>query len=99
MRAVTRRLWPLFNVLAAVTMHASIRSFARRAVLTAAGSYVVKVTIGGKMVPGWPQPLQVVPGPAAAAKCWLTGDSLKVCTPCIMLTRPHGYCSAAGAGR
>ena len=49
-----------------------------RAVLSAAGSYVVKVTIGGKMVPGWPQPLHVVPGAAVAAKSWLTGASLEV---------------------
>ena len=46
--------------------------------LSAAGSYVVKVAIGGKMVPGWPQPLHVVPGAAVAAKSWLTGASLEV---------------------
>ena len=50
-------------------------------VLSAAGSYVVKVTIGGKMVPGWPQPLHIVPGAAVAAKSWLTGASLEVRSP------------------
>jgi len=50
-------------------------------VLSAAGSYVVKVTIGGKMVPGWPQPLHIVPGAAVAAKSWLTGASLEVRLP------------------
>lgn len=50
----------------------------RRAVLTTAGSYVVSVTIGGKMVSGWPTMLHILPGPANAVSSWLTGDAIKV---------------------
>lgn len=45
-----------------------------------AGSYVIRATVGGHNVPGWPQPLHVEAGLSDAAQCWLTGPPLQVCT-------------------
>jgi hypothetical protein len=51
-----------------------------RAVPTQAGSYVIRATVGGHNVPGWPQPLHVEAGLSDAAQCWLTGPPLQVCS-------------------
>ena len=45
---------------------------------TRAGSYVIRATVGGHNVPGWPQPLHVEAGLSDAAQCWLTGPPLQV---------------------
>ena len=52
--------------------------WASRAVPTRAGSYAIRVTVGGQNVPGWPQPLHVEAGLSDAAQCWLTGPPLQV---------------------
>lgn len=59
-----------------------------RAVLTAAGSYVISVTISGKMVPGCPQMLHILPGPANATSSWLTGAALEVMPHVKYITFP-----------
>jgi hypothetical protein len=53
-----------------------------RSVTTRAGSYVIRATVGGHNVPGWPQPLHVEAGLSDAAQCWLTGPPLQV-TVCL----------------
>ncbi|KAK9845317.1 hypothetical protein WJX81_003385 [Elliptochloris bilobata] len=46
------------------------------ALFTISGSYLVRVTLGGKLLAGWPQLLSVVPAPDGEASCRLRGDAL-----------------------
>ena len=46
------------------------------AALVMAGDYVLCVTLGGAMLPGWPRVLHARPAASDAGRCWLSGATL-----------------------
>ena len=71
-----------------------LRTGVARSLPTGAGSYVIRATVGGHNVPGWPQSLHIEAGLSDAAQCWLTGPPLKVASPAVVFVK-SSLCSCA----